>query len=233
MTIQWPRATEILRDLGFLTGNPEALLKGLYDVLLNDALTEDQRLTILDAIDRLKGTAPPPFYKPKHLRRGRLVDAACNLLGAGRTIDPAWWEGVSGEGDDDRVEHEECRPFIDAYAKFLKETRFTMNYCALKVQNTTLRYVGHIDQIGAFRGSDVLALLDLKTGGKSNWHRLQLGLYAPAVMEKLHLLRLRRFNLYLTGDGKYELVERKYRGDVEEAKMLAGAWWIRQQQKED
>src|SRR5882672_8863924 len=56
-----------------------------------------------------------PWFEPKHRRRGRLVDAACNLLGAGHEIETDWWSRSSGERDDDRVAHEECRPFIGAY----------------------------------------------------------------------------------------------------------------------
>lgn len=163
------------------------------------------------------------YFEPRHRRRGRLCDAACNLLGAGHEIETDWWSRTSGERDDDRVEHEETRPFIEAYMQCLRETGFTMTHCAEEVRSG-FRYVGHIDQIGHFP-EQVPSLIDIKTGGESDWHRYQLGLYQPAVVETLRL-HCKRYNLYLTNDGKYRLVERKDRRDISESLILAQAWWL-------
>jgi hypothetical protein len=169
------------------------------------------------------------YFEPKHRRRGRLVDAACNLLGAGHEIEKDWWGRTSGERDDDRVAHEECRPFIEAYMQFLRETGFRIKHCALEVKNSACRYIGHIDQIGDIPSQSrnwPLSLIDIKTGGESDWHKYQLGLYIPAVNETLETFSQRRYNLYLTNDGKHRLVERKDRRDISEALILAQAWHL-------
>lgn len=167
------------------------------------------------------------YYQPKHLRRGRLVDAACNILGAGRSIEPDWWAMTSGERDDDRVPHTDCRPYIDAYATFLRETGFRMTHCAVEVRNAAYRYIGHIDQLGLLPARTFgAALIDIKTGGESDWHRLQLGGYKPAVIQTIGEVP-DRFNLYLTNDGKYRLVCRNNPRDVSEFAILAQAWHIK------
>lgn len=166
------------------------------------------------------------WFEPRHSRRGRLVDAACNILGKGCVIDPAWWHGASGEPgrDDDYTRHEVCRPFIDAYLSFLRETGFTMTHCAVEVRNTVVRVIGHIDQIGTL-DTGLQALVDIKTGGESKWHPLQLGGYHPAVIETLKIVPV-RYNLYLTDDGKYRLVRRHDARDINEFLCLARAWWV-------
>ena len=163
------------------------------------------------------------YFEPRHRRRGRLVDAACNLLGRGIKIEDEWWEQCSGVRDDDRVFHHEVRPFVAAYEKFLAETGFKLRYHAAEVRNSVDRYIGHIDQVGDLY--DGTTTLDLKTGGESEFHRFQLGGYGPAVLESLGL-HTRRANLYLTDDGKYRLVKRCDRRDITEFQALARAWWV-------
>lgn len=188
-----PRATEILKDFGFV---PDA-----------------------------------PYYEPKHRRRGRLVDAAVNLIGMGKTIEEDWWDRTSGERDDDRVAHRETLPFIEAYMQAQGELRFKVTHCALELRHHAPSYVGHPDQLWDYSG---LALVDVKTGPEppkdsiAEWyHRYQLGLYYPMILHFFeHRLVPKRFNLYLTNDGKYRLVERKDRRDVTEALVLAQAWHL-------
>jgi len=168
-----------------------------------------------------------PWFEPKHRRRGRYVDHWCNEIGRRSDgPDEEWYARKSGDpAQGDEIEHEICRPFIDAYRQALAETNATMTHCALEVRNTACRYVGHIDQVWDLFGS---ALIDIKTGGESDWHKYQLGLYQPAVVETLKIFP-RRYNLYLTyenGKGKYRLFERKDRRDIAEAIILAQAWHI-------
>ena len=164
------------------------------------------------------------YYEPRHRRRGRLVDSCCNLLGRNIKIEDEWWEQCSGVRDDDRVFHHEVRPFVAAYEKFLSETGFKMTSCADTVKNSVDRVIGHTDQIGHLEPTRH-ALLDLKTGGESEFHRLQLGGYQPAVLETLGIM-VDRFNLYLTDDGKYRLQKRPDRRDITEFSALARAWWV-------
>lgn len=169
------------------------------------------------------------YFEPKHRRRGRLVDAAVNILGDGGEIGPAWWERTSGERDDDRVAHEECRPFIEAYMKARRELDFTMTHCAFEVISRTPFYIGHPDQVWEYHGD---ALIDVKTGEPppeqsltEMYHRYQLGLYLPPVAALINA-HPRRYNLYLLNDGRYRLVERKDRRDISEALILGQAWHL-------
>src|SRR5579872_4753167 len=61
------------------------------------------------------------WLKPKFLRRGRLVEAAVTLLAQGKEIEPEWWGRHSGESEEDRVEHEDTKPYIEGGRKFLAE----------------------------------------------------------------------------------------------------------------
>ncbi len=171
-----------------------------------------------------------PYYEPKHRRRGRLVDAAVNILGMGGTIADDWWDRTSGERDDDRVEHKDCLPFIVAYQHAQRELGFKVTQAPVEaITSIYPLYVGHPDQIWQYYGD---ALVDIKTGAEPSrdslterYHRYQLGLYYPPVSANLGRF-LRRYNLYLTNDGKYRLVERKDRRDVTEALILAQAWHL-------
>ncbi len=188
MADTWPRATTILKDLGF----------------------------IQDAF----------YFQEKHRRRGRYVDFWANEIGmSGPGPDADWYARSSGDPEQkDEIAHEECRPYIDAYLKAKAEIGFTMTHCAIEVRNSVCRYIGHIDQVWE-RERCQPSLIDIKTGGESDWHKYQLALYQPAVMETLGLYT-RRYNLYLTNDGKYRLVERKEHRDLSEATILAQAWHI-------
>ena len=164
------------------------------------------------------------WFEPKHSRRGRYVDECCNLLAKGKDIEPEWWALKSGDPQKhDEIEHEWCRPYVEAYVKFLAETRFEMMHCAVEVRNSVDRVIGHIDQHGWLYERPTL--LDLKSGGESDWHRWQLGGYQPAVIETLKVVP-DRFNLYLCSDGSYQLVQRKDRRDIVEFQALARAWWV-------
>lgn len=228
---EWPRVSTILREMGLYNGSPEDLILALAKIAARPDLSDEEIATIRLAIQKLKGSDVPFYYEPKHRRRGRYVDHWCNEIASGRSVPTEWWAGKSGEpSKNDEVEHESTRPFIEAYQAFLRETGFKMEHCALEVRNSIHRYVGHIDQLGRFARP---ALLDLKTGGESDWHRLQLGLYKPAVAETLRAAKLAhgpyladRYNLYLTNDGKYRLVKRDNPRDITEACILAQAWHV-------
>ena len=103
------------------------------------------------------------------MRRGRLVDAACNLLLMQKQLPESW-----------ETDHPECVPFIDGYRMFLaKHNPVIMLACAFEVVNKVERYVGHPDQLVMLDG--VRALLDLKTGGMPAPTALQLASYEMAL----------------------------------------------------
>jgi hypothetical protein len=102
------------------------------------------------------------------MRRGRLVDAACNLLAMGKELTDEWC-----------FEHPECGPYVDGYYEFLKRHQVKLVKCAFEVVNRPLRYTGHPDQLVLL--DDVLVLIDIKTGGMPKCTPLQLASYEMAL----------------------------------------------------
>ncbi len=158
------------------------------------------------------------WMQPKHRRRGRLTHAACHLIGAGHEIEPEWFERSSGEGEQDRVEHRVCIPYIDGYRKFKADhpELFPIQTSELEVVNQTERYLGHIDEIMADDSE-----LDEKTGKAPVWCPLQTALYNLARGK-----HARRLVLELPGDGDYRLIVHSDFRDFAEATILARAWWL-------
>ena len=184
------------------------------------------------------GLIDTAWFKSKHSRRGRLTDHACNLLGRGLQIEAEWWKRASGSPDpalDDWVAHEDCRPYIEQYQKAQAEIGFTVTHAGfeqLTLRNSVYGYVGHADQVWTVPSDNEPPwLVDLKTGGTSEWHRLQLGLYKPAAIETLKIVPV-CYNLYLNPDG-YKLVKRDDPRDVKEALILAQSYHVLKKWRQD
>jgi hypothetical protein len=184
------------------------------------------------------------WWQSKHRRRGRLVDTGLTLLAQGKTIDPAWWSRHSGETPDDRVEHEECRAYIDSGAKFLAEFGFELRGAQVPLRCGFLGYVGHPDWIGHIistlnrpEGSLPLIarsspytpggniIIDLKVGSPPStdspydWYcRLQLAAYQVAYVTE-YAKHIRRANLFLQPD-EYHFIERTVREDAADWKAM-------------
>lgn len=140
------------------------------------------------------------------MRRGRLVDAACNLLAMGKVIPGDW-----------KNNHPECDPYTDAYWDFFHHHKVELIKCAFEVVNKTERYQGHPDQLVVLDGR--LALIDIKTGGMPPVTCLQLASYEMALRDmKMELVEvehgvdiashqphLARWGLQLKPDGKFKL----------------------------
>jgi PD-(D/E)XK nuclease superfamily len=164
------------------------------------------------------------WWKPRHRLRGSLVDEGLTIVAQRKTIKADWWTRASG-GDDpnNRVEHEECRPYIDAGAKFLAEFGFKLQYVQQEVQHEALHYVGHIDWIGLLGLRHIM--IDLKVGNPPaadspyDWYcRLQLAAYQAACWAAWRRSH-RCANLYLQPDG-YRFIERTVREDVADWKAM-------------
>jgi hypothetical protein len=152
------------------------------------------------------------FGDPESMRRGRLVDAACNLLVMGKELPQAW-----------ETDHLECVPFIDGYRSFLQRHTVNLIECAFEVVNKAERYLGHPDQLIMLDG--VRALIDIKTGGMQPTTSLQTASYEMA-MYSMGMPRVTRFGLQLArGDFKlHPFIDPR---DKDEFIILARAHWIR------
>ena len=89
---------------------------------------------------------------------------------------------------------------LEAYQAFVRDKRPTWWYIERAFWHRALRYGGRPDRVfRQFAGCDGPGVLEIKTGGESDWHALQLAGYQ----------RLRpagsRWVLYLGDDGRYRL----------------------------
>lgn len=191
------------------------------------------------------------WLKSKYLRRGRLVEAAVTLLAKGQKIPDDWWLRHSGESDDDRVEHEECRPYVDGGRKFLAEVPCQIVDSQHEVISRNYDYQGHIDWYALLHQARVPYVIDLKCGppppdkiliqdedgttlSLSNpldvAYRMQLALYAIGLGEetKKPASAYRRADLHLF-DGKYAFVERNGAADIRSALVLLGYYSLARQ----
>lgn len=171
------------------------------------------------------------WFEPKHRRRGRLVHAAAHLIAQGKEIDEAWYGRHSGEAGDDRIDHEECLPYLDGVRNAIKDNDIFVDAWELEVEHRSLRYQGHLDWDSVVQCK--AAIIDLKCGMDAKWHPVQTALYAMArtrqIYDSTKVTKLyRRYALYLGpqwGARNYKLVEHNDPYDYKAAEHLALAWW--------
>jgi len=164
----------------------------------------------------------------KYLRRGALVDDACGWIALGKPMFEKWYALSSGNPDNphDFVRHEECREYIEAYARWIKAAGWHPiggfgDGIQRKVKSKILRVTGTVDDLGWTDAEPSRWLLiDRKNGAEEPWHRLQLGIYAYCLLEELGVY-VKRANLYLPS-GKF--IVRDNREEIEDAKILVEAW---------
>jgi len=151
------------------------------------------------------------------MRRGRLVDGACNLLVMGKDLTDEWCYA-----------HPECLPYLEAYNKFLMKHEVKLIKCAFEVRHRELRYTGHPDQLVMLDGSRTL--LDIKTGGMPKPTPLQLASYEVALYSmndpELGTERVRRLGLQLA-DSEFTMHWFTDPRDKDEWSILAQAHHIR------
>lgn len=143
------------------------------------------------------------FFKPKHLRRGRLCHDACHMIARGLEIPDGWWRMSSGNPDrpEDYLPHDEVREYVDGYSRWFNTVKWELADFEFEVINRAARYIGHIDQCGRFQGSDDWWLIDIKNGNPEPWHRLQTAAYKTALCVQEKIIA-RRACLYLP-EGKF------------------------------
>jgi len=100
-------------------------------------------------------------------------------------------------------EDSEFSGFIEAYRKFLKETKITYWHIEIPIVSVKYRFGGTPDRIGVLDG--VPCVLDIKSGAKASWHGIQLAGYEIIAQEHEGGLKTKKRCLYIRGDGTYRL----------------------------
>ncbi len=153
---------------------------------------------------------------------GNRVPNVTTILGNVGLVDDEWFTEESCErgnyihaasifvDDDDldwKIVPDDYFNYLLAYKKFLKEVKPEWEASEEIVFNATYNYVGTLDRRGPVFGRK--AIVDLKSGGKLPWHRLQVAAYA-ACFDEPH----DRYSLYLRRNGSYKLEQYKDRNDI-------------------
>jgi hypothetical protein len=164
------------------------------------------------------------FYKPRHRRRGSLVDSACTQLALGKPIPERWWTRTSGEeGTDDYVEHEECRPYVEAFQRVLAITDAKDIKVQVQVEHRGLMYQGTADLLWTIE--ELRECSDTKCGEKQDWHVLQGAGYIDGLLSMG--VRVDRFtNIYLPSGKIFKYDGQVLVDAITEFRHLARTWHI-------
>jgi len=93
---------------------------------------------------------------------------------------------------------EGLEPYIKGWAAFIADSGFTILANEERVHDPLFGFAGTVDRRGILNNFE--SIIDIKTGGKSIWHPIQLAGYAMCYQRPL-----RRVNVYLNPDGKYSV----------------------------
>jgi hypothetical protein len=110
-----------------------------------------------------------PFFKPHHARKGSLVHRAC-------TLDD---QGILDEG----TVAPELAGYLAAWRKFKSEKSVAVMNAEFMVYDLQLEYAGTVDRLISWNRSPRPCVVDLKSGGKTDTHWLQLAAYVRASPE--------------------------------------------------
>lgn len=106
---------------------------------------------------------------------------------------------IKGTLDESSV-HPDVAPFLASWRKFNEATNAEWLETEVEVVSHDDGFCGRIDAIA--RINNVTTLIDFKSGGQAEWHRLQTALYWIGAFEsKLDPIPSRRAVLYLHDDG--------------------------------
>lgn len=152
---------------------------------------------------------------------GRRIFGVTEALHACGLIDDRWYttEGRQRGQDVHAATHyydevdlrwasvsEECKPFVEAWAKFREQSGFRPLAIEVKRAHPTWLFAGRVDRVGMFPKDRHMSIVDIKTGDPQEWVRWQTAAYA-LLWATVSPLPLRRFTVRLRGDGYYRLVE--------------------------
>lgn len=98
-------------------------------------------------------------------------------------------------------------PYLNAYTKFLDDSKFVVQHTEENVYHMTYNYAGTYDKAGILTGKNVI--LDIKTGNIHPTTALQLAAYAYCFDYPPD-----RYALQLKDNGTYKLIHYTDRGDI-------------------
>jgi len=96
--------------------------------------------------------------------------------------------------------------YVKSYKQFKSDVDFTIERIECPFFNPTYRFAGTPDRVGIIHGEKTI--LDLKIGQRADWHRLQTAGYALLMGNGY-----KRYGLYLTNKGTYNLDEHRNHQD--------------------
>lgn len=170
-----------------------------FDPALHAYYLGERRLpnvsSILDPLTEYAGV--PRSTMEAARQRGEYVHKMCEL-----------W--LWGSLDEDAVEPDYL-PYLAAFQRFMKESRFVAEHIEERVHHKTLLYAGTLDLAGIFPGigkkKDRFALVDLKTTFKLLQSvGPQTAAYFEAWNSMHEQLLQERYGLQLKPDGTYKLL---------------------------
>jgi len=142
------------------------------------------------------------------MQRGRLVVAACHILGQKKELEPAWCD-----------RHPECLPYLDVYRIFLSQHRVQLLHFEREFRCEEERFVTHPDQVMLL--DDVEADVEIKTGALKLWVALQTAAQVLAIGK-----RMKRFGLELIPGARPKLIPFPDPRDLDEFRIKARNWWV-------
>jgi len=124
------------------------------------------------------------WYNDEARDRGTYVHAACTFIDEERLN----WKKVP----------EQYQGYLKAYIAWKDYTKFRIQSNEVLVSNREFWYAGWVDKVGILWRHKTI--IDLKTGGEADWHKLQSAAYGLCFPRKPQ-----RYTLYLKEDGKYSM----------------------------
>jgi ATP-dependent exoDNAse (exonuclease V) beta subunit len=104
------------------------------------------------------------------------------------------------------------KPYLDAWIKFKAESHAIIHEIEIGVASSLYQFAGRIDRVISL--NDRLAVLDIKSGSRQDWHAIQTAGYQFAYRNGERLDALDRYSLYLSAESTYKLVPHENFSDV-------------------
>jgi hypothetical protein len=157
-----------------------------FDPVQHQYWVDGKEVLSVTQILKAAGLMPEEYYSDVAGLRGRQIHSLLQALDEGRLLEippeSAWAR------------------YCHAYSCFLSQSRAKIIEVEKPRFSSAYRFAGTPDRLIDLGGN--IAVLDIKTGGRCDWHRLQTAGYAllfnPGVS---------RFSLYLSANGQYSLAE--------------------------
>lgn len=168
-------------------------MKTVFDPTTHTYTVDGRIVPSVTQILHEAGIIDTAFYTEEARQRGSYVAEATALLDRGELelaeLDPA----LVG--------------YVDAWKKFKLDAQFVPELIEAPLFDPWGRFAGTLDRAGPLHGR--WANVEIKTGGREEWHALQTAAYA-------HLMKrpaARRIVVYLEPDARYECHEFSDSGD--------------------